>query len=115
MADSQPREEGAPEMRLENIEDGDCFLRKSQRILSKSRMLSHLRRSERLENQSKSKENPRGERARSMGKRTEQRVDGSDTESERGSKDSGEDLSTHYKGHPTGAAVTPPNWVAAEY
>nr|GEV98546.1 hypothetical protein [Tanacetum cinerariifolium] len=83
--------------------DENCSSGKSQRSLSKSRVSSHLRRFKRLENQSKSKENPRGERARSMGKRPKRRVDGSDTESEGGSEDSREDLSTHYKGHPTGA------------
>ncbi|GJU92437.1 hypothetical protein Tco_1304860 [Tanacetum coccineum] len=70
---------------------------KSQRSLSRSRALSHLRRFERLENQSKSKEKPRGERSRPRGKRLELRVDGSNTKGEGESEDSGEDLSMPYK------------------
>ncbi|GJV12491.1 hypothetical protein Tco_1354032 [Tanacetum coccineum] len=62
---------------------------KSQRSLYRSKASSHLRRSERLENRSKSKANPREEMVRSRGKRPERRVDDSDTEGEGGSKDSG--------------------------
>ncbi|GJT15745.1 reverse transcriptase domain-containing protein [Tanacetum coccineum] len=47
-----------------------CPSAKSQRSLSRIKTLSQLRRSERLEGRSRSKAKPRGERARSRGKRS---------------------------------------------
>nr|GEX65740.1 hypothetical protein [Tanacetum cinerariifolium] len=69
---------------------------KSQRRLSRSKASSQLRRSERLENQSKSKAKLRGERASFGGKRPEQRVVSLNTKGEGGLEDRWEDLNMPY-------------------
>ncbi|GJZ27802.1 hypothetical protein Tco_0572449 [Tanacetum coccineum] len=65
--------------------------------MSRSKTPSHLRISERLENQSKLKAKSRGERTTSRGRRFERREVGSDTKGEGDSEDSREDLNVPYK------------------
>ncbi|GJV29798.1 hypothetical protein Tco_1386246 [Tanacetum coccineum] len=68
---------------------------KSQRNPSKEPQ--HLRRSRRLEDRSKTKEKTRRERSKSRGKRSEHQETSSDSEYEKGSEDTYEDLNLPYK------------------
>ncbi|GJV42001.1 hypothetical protein Tco_1420441 [Tanacetum coccineum] len=74
-----------------------CSSRKSQRSLSQSKTSSHLRRSERLENKSKSKAKTREGRTKSRGRRSEYKGMSSDSYCGEDSEDTCEDLSTPYK------------------
>ncbi|GJT43556.1 hypothetical protein Tco_0952271 [Tanacetum coccineum] len=70
---------------------------KSLRSLSRSRVSSHLRSSERLENRSKSKAKSRERGTKSRGKRSEPKEASPDTDYEEDSKDTCEYLITPYK------------------
>ncbi|GJY91318.1 hypothetical protein Tco_0506514 [Tanacetum coccineum] len=70
---------------------------KSQRTPSKDKEPSHLRRSRRLEDRSRTKEKTRRERPKSRGKRSGHQETSRDSEYEEGSKDTYEDLNSPYK------------------
>ncbi|GJZ92519.1 reverse transcriptase domain-containing protein [Tanacetum coccineum] len=81
--------------RTSKIRDRACSSRKSPRSLSRIKTSSHPRRSERLENISKSK--TREGRIKSKGKRSEHKEVSLDSDCGEESEDTYEDLSTPYK------------------